>query len=539
MAHFGEGSGRTAQTDIVGAFNDVRTESMEKMKEYFRMAKTHRGHEESVAREVALMFRPYASGLAPDIDWCAGLDSSSFEGSFDEADANQGGYPSSRMGITQVSHQGVDLKKLDELNQRAMHGACLDPKDLMGALKGEGQLNFWFCSSNLIPEGVRTAADGFREALCNALRKPEARLPSCSSDEGREEGWSLMATYHHLLHQMGRLKLLKRGPVQASNGKVTVRFCTECEAEGNGVTGVIHPALLLSPNRKPNEQVFCSRKHVLSELEIMGLAREFSAELSNYQVFHRFGMMVEVLRALQILLAQTDLPPPGNAKITPWREGDRPMRVGVLMDGGLTMFGRSQVLVPAIRAVLNELISPTSMPGVPGQALLFGVIKTGIVQNFLFAVEARTKGTVNEIKSGTYWLIDVETRSRWIMRQRSKRDELGPETHFGHEIAVKTHSGRLFLLSVPLPLPPAASNDQSQASLTQRFLAARDGLKNPGSPQSLYLNRVLAVLETVQSSLFGASTVPQVAAHSHASLSWHPSGTALVSAVREARRSKL
>ena len=401
-------------------------------------------------------------------------------------------------------------------------------------------MNFWFCSSNLIPEGVETAADGFREALCNALRKPEARLPSSVTDEGQEVGWSLMATYHHLLHQMGRLDLLRKGPLRVENGKVNVRFCAECEAGGSGVSGVIHPALPLSPNRKPDEQVSCRRNHVLSELEIMGLAREFSAELSNYPVFHRFGMMVEVLRALQILLAQTDLSPPGNAQVCPWRkEGEPPMRVGVLLDGGLTMFGRSQILVPAIRAVLDQVISPVPKSGVPGQGLLFGVIKTGIVQNFLSAVQARTKGTGNEIKPGTYWLIDVETRARWIMRQRSKRDELGPETHFGHEIAVKTHAGRLFLLSVPLPLPPPTSRHQTQASLTQRFLAAREGLADPNSPQSLYLNRVLAVLETVQSSLFGASTVPQVAAHSHASLSWHPSGTALLNTVREARRSKL
>lgn len=540
MAYPGERSGSTAQANIVGAFNDVQIEALEKMNEYFRTAKTHRGHEESVARKVASMFKPYPSDLASDIDWCAGLDSSSYEGSFDEADANQGGYPSSRMGITQVSHQGVDLKKLRALNERAMHGACIDPKDLMAALKGEGQLNFWFCSSNLIPEGVETAADGFREALCNALRKPEARLPSSTSDEGREVGWSLMATYHHLLHQMGRLDLLRRGPIRIENGKVMVRFCAECEAGGNGVSGIIHPALALSPNRKPNEQVSCLRNHVLSELEILGLAREFSAELSNYPVFHRFGMVVEVLRALQILLAQTDLPPPGNAQLCPWRKPDEPpMRVGVLMDGGLTMFGRSQVLVPAVRAVVDQIISPAPQSKVPGQGLLFGVIKTGVVQNFLSAVQARTKGTASEIKPGTYWLIDVETRARWIMRQRSKRDELGPETHFGHEIAVKTHAGRLFLLSVPLPLPPPTSKDQTQASLTQRFLKAREGLGSPTSAQSLYLNRVLAVLETVQSSLFGASTVPQVAAHSHASLSWHPSGTALLSAVREARRSQL
>ena len=144
MAHFGEGSGKTAQADIVGAFSDVQIEALEKMKEYFRTAKTHRGHEENVAKEVASLFRSYPNNLSPDIDWCAGLDSSSYEGSFDDADANRGGYPSSRMGITQVSHQGVDLKKLRGLNERAMHGACIDPKDLMAALKAEGQLN-WLC----------------------------------------------------------------------------------------------------------------------------------------------------------------------------------------------------------------------------------------------------------------------------------------------------------------------------------------------------------------------------------------------------------
>lgn len=48
-----------------------------------------------------------------------------------------------------------------------------------------------------------------------------------------------------------------------------------------------------------------------------------------------------------------------------------------------------------------------------------------------------------------------------------------------------------------------------------------------------YLLRVLGVLEIVQAHLYGGSTMPQLWAHGHASLSEHPSGDLLVQSIRQ------
>lgn len=554
MPNPGQGSGRLPQSQILHEPDDLRNR-------YFQSARTHRGHEMEVATIVGSRFQPYHPASDPGVDNCAGLDSSSYEGSIDERDANHGGYPSSRIAITQVSHQGVDIAALARLNAEASQGGCVNPVEMMSALGGVGALDFWFCSSNLLPEGALSAADGFRQALCDALRKPQARLPSCADDEGDEIGWSLLSTYHHLMLQMESLGLGKKNkaPIQVKNGQLLAVHCEECRR--NKQLAAVNPPVAFSPNRKtfaavadPNananddQQARCPRGHVLSELEALGLPGDFSAELTNYPVFHRFGMLVETLRAMQILLAQTTIKPPGNASVSPWPSAQalgktpKPMGVAVLVDGPMALMGQAQVLVPPLRAVLDNFLSPETSPiahHIPdsAQALIFGVIKTGLVHNFISSVNRRLEGTADEITPGSFWVIDSTSRADWITRQRGRSDEYGMETHLGHEIAVKTRRGHLFVLSVPLPLPPAKPGTKpGQQSLAMRFCLARQALGDPSSPQYAYLMRVLALLEIVQSSLFGASTVPQVLAHEHASLSWQPSGAALLASIRAARR---
>lgn len=90
-----------------------------------------------------------------------------------------------------------------------------------------------------------------------------------------------------------------------------------------------------------------------------------------------------------------------------------------------------------------------------------------------------------------------------------------PDTNYGHEIAVKTSRGYIFILSVPLPY---AEDDGEQ----DKFSSAINGLENPDSPQSRYMRSILSVLESVQTFMYYGSTVPQGEAHAYASIAWNP-----------------
>lgn len=102
-----------------------------------------------------------------------------------------------------------------------------------------------------------------------------------------------------------------------------------------------------------------------------------------------------------------------------------------------------------------------------------------------------------------------------------------PDTNYGHEIAVKTSRGYIFILSVPLPY---AEDDGEQ----DKFSSAINGLENPDSPQSRYMRSILSVLESVQTFMYYGSTVPQGEAHAYASIAWNPSGAALSASIRGA-----
>lgn len=531
MPHNNEKAGRTGQVGILAEIDGLRDA-------YFKNARTHQGGKHSVALQVRDRFIPYPDSLVVDVDTCAGLDGSTYEGAFDEHDPQLGGYPSARVAITQISHRSVDVGILWQLNQDANRGACINPHKVASALGGVGALDFWFCSSNMIPQGAASAQDGFRAALCNALRKPQARLPSCDNDAEAPKGWTLLAAYHLLLHRLSGMGLLDSRSLAFKDGVLVATTCPACNEERgrSGNKKLLRPAVALDPDRKVNQEAKCPSRHTLSELDLLGFPGDFSAEMPNYNVFHTFGMLVEQLRALQILLAQTNRRPPGAASVEPWPTP--PAKIGVLVDGPVGLFKRSGVLVPALRSLIDDLIGlESSQAG--QQGLVFGVIKQGVVKDFLVAVEARARRAGKDIPKGSFWLVDGASRAKWIMRQKRRELDTGPQTYAGHEIAVKTHQGKLFLLSVPLPMPTDLDkrpNERDADFLERRFARARELLHDPYSAQRHYLHRVLALLEGVQSALFGASTVPQVVAHSHASLSWHPSGDALMASIRKARR---
>lgn len=536
-----EPTSRTAHADLLQ--ND---EAFSTHEEYFSNVRLHQGGDRSVAQEALSRFRPYASALTPELmaglpPEVVGLDSSPYEGALYKDDPTSPIFPSSRVGIIHMAQVTLDFHRARAFAAYTSRGGQVDPRAVQGMSQTQ-KWGFWFCSSGMTPKGAATGTDGFRTALCDALRKPSARLPAAPVNESPHHitrGWSLMGVFHHWLRRMAqahqaspRVAQASRYQVRAGTPGIWKPRCSLC--------GTTFPApIQLLPDRVG--AVRCPTcEQALTEMDVLSFIQDFSEEHPNLGLFTRLESVLEHLRAFQVLLASTTIAPPAPAEPVPPTSSAPPC---VLWDGPLALFSGDQVFAQALRGLTQDIHEQHDR-----QAVMFGVIKTGQLMDFIQAVER-----LNPIPNGSFWVVGPQDRHDWVAPS-PRRGEHGQETHFAHDVVVKTVAGQLFVVSVPFPWSECpAGKDPAGDPTWAPFVRARGQdpaqrvVRSSDPPPHLeklrlgplppashtYLMRVLGVLEVVQAHLFGGSTMPQLWAHGHASLSQHPSGDLLVQSIRE------
>ena len=477
-----------------------------------------------------------------------GLDGSTFEGSID-GDAPTSRFPSARAGLINVAHLEIDVNALAKLNQKAFMGHMVDPRLLRQAISEQDSLCFWVNSSGITPKGAHSITDGFRTAVRDALRKPQARIPACAVDSPLNvtTGWSLLDVLYWILFRMEALGLASSSDFFRATGG-TISAITLIPQRCPNVQCVQHhsfpsttPIQLSANDRSCVRCPACNE--AFCELDATKLLREFEEDQPNAHLIGRLSLVFEHLRGLQLLLHHHGyMPNIASARLS---KEEHLARRAVVVDGPLALFGQTQHLVPAMRSMVHELIRGGDnhpwdhMPWRCGNpthgnegALMFGVIKTGALVDFMREVDRR-----KPIPAGSYWVVDDEARYKWIMpkaRRKNAKQSHGAFTHYGHDVVVKTHQGQLLLISAPLPLP-LSKKSKTDDGLRDAFLRARKKAGIVGSEQHRYLLRILNCVEQVQSVIFGGTTIPQNMAHDSASISHNPSGRILVAAVREKR----
>lgn len=468
------------------------------------------------------------------IHLCDGIDGSFYEGLLNPF--GQGLCHEGRIGIIHIGHRRIDLDRIDQLGRNTI----IDPQDVAFSMRSVGQLDFWFAGGGLKAGEFPSSEDGFRWSLTNALRKPVARLPPQKDDDifniGR--GLSLLDVVH-MLRREGKFRFPE--------------FCYN-EACRNRLA---HEILFL-PQRQADVVSQCSVcGSVQTELEHTNIPKLFSPFGSNEALWNRLMLLLERLRGLQVLLAQTPIVKVGQVSLsdpdgTIHGIGEGGNRTHVLVDGPLSLYGVGGGMVEAMRALIDGTLAKSH----PEMPLLMGNIKSGLEKDFLDMVVRHWKALGNPLPLRG-WAVSMPWTADTIIQRGS--GWRGLMNDVGHSIFFVSARGQPFVVSVAIPqanpseVETAISrNDQAQAWLQRmngrghkkgnlvtpdmrRWVATKLLAATPGTAQWKACARACALIEASEIILYPSGTSPQAEAHKHSSIS-RQSGERLVGFIRQARR---
>lgn len=394
-------------------------------------------------------------------------------------------FPSIQVLFLKTAAVLVDIAKISQLREQVQR--TIDPVEVNRMREQETALTFWFNGANLTPKGARSPKDGFRRCLYDNFTQESTRLA------GRT---LLDALYDASRLHNARHEVEERYPVyDSSDDAILLYRCGEkgCSNEDGtpiaklprGTVSVTCPA--------------CEAN--LYATDVLRLHEAFNEAQDNQGVLGRASLAIEHLLLFHTLTHVYN----GAPRLLG--------RVGFVMDGGLAIFGESAKFHRALMAQIALCTDKCAELGVL-PPVIFGIQKHGEVLDFARSLDAR-QPVEKQIPKGSYFIVPDDLRYSLISPRPEKyrNSTYGGDTHYGQDVIVKTHAGRIFALSMAYPYPVKAAG------------TAHDNRFDPATYPALM--RTLSTLELVQSGLYGDSTVPQMLAHHFASISHVPGGRVL------------
>lgn len=405
-------------------------------------------------------------------------------------------FPSREVLHIRIGSVLLDLARLRRIGAESQY--TVDPFELRRIEEQTSALTLWFPGANILREGTSTPQQGFRACLRESMVRDSTKLGGRMLLDALYDGLAARAaTEGALMHY------------DPSTDEILIPKCpnTDCPEK------TLDPAVRL---RRDQEMVPCPHcGEFIYATDALRLHEAFSDHQGNQGLVSRTRNLSEHLVLLHYLLYLSSQNPHALPKFA------------FLMDGPLAIFGEAAGFHRALMRVTSDLYHQAEAAGV-APPVIFGVQKSGAVLEFAQSldripppaaddadpVEAVAAGRAGTIPKGTILPISDDLRFTYITpKAEEKRNVHGDETYYGQDMIVKTHKGRLFVINVAYPF----GSKGSAAFKENRF----DIEAYPG------LERVLSVLEMVESGLYGQSTVAQMLAHRFASISRSPGGRVL------------
>jgi hypothetical protein len=181
-------------------------------------------------------------------------------------------------------------------------------------------------------------------------------------------------------------------------------------------------------------------------------------------------------------------------------------RTAFFVDNPLAIFGNAAWLHACIMRFLYNMRKDLKAKGIH-PPLIIGLQKTGQLVDFGSMV-------TRSLAPGTCFAVTDDFRQQYIGSAKSKNG-FGAESYYGQDFYVKTHTGKLFVLSLPYPF---------EAKTAARLDFDTEKSKRANYPD---LARACALIEEVETDLWENALAPVALAHRYTAISLVPSGRIL------------
>ena len=198
----------------------------------------------------------------------------------------------------------------------------------------------------------------------------------------------------------------------------------------------------------------------------------------------------------------------------------------IVEDGPLAIFGEAARFHRGIMSLLHEVRADCRKMGMPGP-LVFGVCKTGKVVEHARLIERILQYELDDLPRKGTFLLPIDDDYRYTIIQPSDSDHsdnFGKDTYYGQTFIVRTSKGKIFDTTLAYPFDKKTEIDGKP------FRDAKVDLKYYQDD----LDRMLSVVEMMQTDLFQNALIPVHLAHRYASIAHSPAGRSLDAFVREA-----
>lgn len=399
-------------------------------------------------------------------------------------------FPSVRVGMLKFSTVTIQIEQYRRLRDR--NEVFVDPVEIARLKRGAGSLSIALPGAGVTRDDEPTSKGLFRNQLFEEF----------GSEKFAYGNRTLLETYIDMLR--------RSGSVVTENGREGIVFGRGRKSPIDGEELEENLFVPLNPGYReagPNGQ----RVYITDALRVHEI---FTDEGSNIGCFSRLMSAMEHLILAHIIRC---------AHLTdPSITG----RLNVIVDGPLAIFGEAARFHRSIMSLLHEVRETCRRSGLPGP-LVMGVAKTGkIVEHAQLIDRILQSDEEGNRRQGTFMLpIDDEYRYTLIEPSSSSREKnFGGETYYGQNFLVRTSKGKVF--DVTLGYPFASKHDVDGLP----FREAKMNLEYYGDD----INRMLSLIEIMQTDLYANALIPVHLAHRYASIAHAPAGRSLDSFVREA-----
>lgn len=396
-----------------------------------------------------------------------------------------------RIGLVLVDLAGI-------CRMQTQYKSTVDPFEAQKIQQDATALTLYFTGANIVRSDALSPQQGFRCSLREAMVSERTRL----------NGRLLLDTIYD---GMAARALADDNVVSydAQTGEMLIEYCPNPNCDEGKLD---HPVRL----PRDTEYKSCPRcQEPIYATDSLRLHEAFSDHQGNQGLVTRTRMLCEHLLLLHYLLYIRDRNPNALSKF------------GFVMDGPLAIFGQGARFHRALMRVIKDIYDKAREIRTP-LPVIFGVQKTGAVLEFAQSLDRVPPDTASDdssvtkaaekragaIPNGSTLVISDALRFTYITpKSESNQRAYGDDTYYGQDVVVKTHAGRLFVVTIAYPFGSKAD----------------PGFKNQRANLDAYPNsrQALAVLEAVESGLYGDSTLPQMLAHKFASISHVPGGRIL------------
>ncbi len=380
-----------------------------------------------------------------------------------------GRYPSRRIGYVKISSVLLDMERYSSV--RRGPGRFIDPMEVARLQRETDTISMALPGAYVIPHGASSVVQGFRREILTYLRSPRTAL----GDQ------TLYDTLVVLIGLLGRLRVLQDGREVA-----VFKICPNSACD--------KPEKLEIEIPVSDGQANCPHCHELVYLTDAFRIHDAIIESGpNTEALSRLMNVVEHLLGMHYIR---------------YLHRENPTQLSelcLLLDGPLALFGQPAAFHRAIMKFLGNVRSDMLQRGLY-EPVVMGLSKTGrLVEHLELIDDIFPPGTV----------FPVTDKYRYSFVEPAKiesKQNFGNETYYGQDFLIKTEQGHRFVLCVAYPFGDKAGDFRQQKTDPRLYKT---------------LGRAFEVIKHLESDLFGASMIPVVLAHQHASISLMPGGKVL------------